>query len=147
MSPILLPQEISDGRLDAILEIFSLIKSEKKNKKPLQLDWTKVKKITPAGYAILACLFDTVVEQKAKITHWQFDEQLKILKELVVFVDDDEYNKNYKEALEISPDSNDVDFFALSLHENAPLWSNYGDLKKQNAIKVFSTKEMIELVG
>ncbi|MBS3136909.1 hypothetical protein J4232_00620 [Candidatus Woesearchaeota archaeon] len=87
------------------------------------------------------------IEQKAKITHWQFDEQLKILKELVVFVDDDEYNKNYKEALEISPDSNDVDFFALSLHENAPLWSNYGDLKKQNAIKVFSTKEMIELVG
>ncbi len=77
MSPILLPQVISDGRLDAVLEIFSLIKLEKKNKKPLQLDWTKVKQITPAGYAILACLFDTAVEQKAKIRNLRIKKIFK----------------------------------------------------------------------
>ncbi|MBI5392352.1 hypothetical protein HZA96_00650 [Candidatus Woesearchaeota archaeon] len=70
-----------------------------------------------------------------------------MLKELIAFVDEDEYKEKLKDALEISLDPNDIDFFALSLHENAPLWSNDKELKKHDVIKVFSTTEMIELIG
>lgn len=75
---ISLLQEISDGRLDTILKIFAEMKSVKENQKRVRLDWTKVKKITPAGYAILACLFDTAVEQKVEIENFNLQQSLRV---------------------------------------------------------------------
>lgn len=39
----------------------------------------------------------------------------------------------------------DVPFFMLALKLNCPIWSNESAFKKQLGVKVFSTKEMIEL--
>ena len=53
-----------------------------------------------------------------------------------------------KKAIEImkSLDVNDSPFLALAMALNCPIWSNDGDLKKQNIVKVYTTQEILELL-
>lgn len=66
MIEFLLPGSIGDGRLDTMIEIFSRVKQAEK-KDEVRLNWTRVTEILPAGYAILACLFDTAVEHRSRL--------------------------------------------------------------------------------
>ncbi len=49
-------------------------------------------------------------------------------------------------AIEISPDSNDADFVALSLKTGYPLWSNDTKLKSIKEITVLNTGEVIKIL-
>lgn len=64
---IVMPSEISDGRVDALIKALDLIKSP--HVKKIHFNWYRTQTITPAGYAILACLFDSAVEQQTVLTH------------------------------------------------------------------------------
>ena len=44
----------------------------------------------------------------------------------------------------ISPDADDTAYIALALHLNCPIWSNDKKLKKQDKVKVITTKELLE---
>jgi anti-sigma regulatory factor (Ser/Thr protein kinase) len=57
-----LPSEIGDRRVDTLMRALSLF--EDPVVKEVHLNWQRVTMITPAGFAILACLFDCAVEQK-----------------------------------------------------------------------------------
>lgn len=48
-------------------------------------------------------------------------------------------------AKEISPDKNDIAYFALALKLKCPIWTNDKKLKDQDEIKVYSTSELIEI--
>src|SRR3989338_9755072 len=72
----LLPQVIDDGRLDAILKLISLAKSYSHEKKKLTLDWSKTKALSPAGYAIMSCVFDFLVEQKTETKNIKMSKKL-----------------------------------------------------------------------
>lgn len=48
------------------------------------------------------------------------------------------------EASTISPDKDDVAYFALALKLKCAIWSNDVKLKKQNRVKIYSTKEILE---
>ena len=48
--------------------------------------------------------------------------------------------QNYHEIIK------DIDFLALSIHLQCPLWSNDRLLKKQSTVTVLTTKEIIELL-
>lgn len=50
-------------------------------------------------------------------------------------------------ATEISPDPNDAIYFALALKLSCPIWSNDKRLKQQRSIKIYSTKDLIEMFG
>lgn len=76
MQTVTLPQSISDGRLDTVLKIFFLLKGKAKK---MRLDWSRVSAISPAGYAILACLFDTVIEQHGSLRHLRIKKKFKTL--------------------------------------------------------------------
>ncbi|MFA4972083.1 MAG: hypothetical protein WC683_05685 [bacterium] len=60
-----LPNHIDDGRLDWALDLLESSRSAKK--KYLRLNWKDVKSISPAGMAILCCLFDAFIEQSNRI--------------------------------------------------------------------------------
>lgn len=51
------------------------------------------------------------------------------------------------EALQISPDPNDAEYFALALKLNCPIWSEDKALKKQARVEVFSTPELLSKLG
>lgn len=50
----------------------------------------------------------------------------------------------FQRQKKISPDPDDIDFFALSFSLNCNLWSNDADLKKQSSLELWSTKDLIE---
>src|SRR3989338_1557936 len=71
----------------------------------------------------------------------QFALISKLLNTVVKFAEEKEYSKLLSEAKEVSPDPDDVDFFALALKSNIPIWSEDKELKKQSRVKVLNTKE------
>ena len=54
------------------------------------------------------------------------------------------YKDFLKQSLDISPDKNDIDFFALALKLDLPIWSNDKNLKNPDMIKIISTKELLQ---
>ena len=51
------------------------------------------------------------------------------------------------EARKISPDRKDAPFFALALKLESAIWSNEPRLKRQTAVKVFNTSELLGKLG
>lgn len=63
-----MPQTLGDGRLDGpVLWFHQLRNSEDKTQTKVCLDFSRLTEILPAGFAILACLFDIAIEQEAEI--------------------------------------------------------------------------------
>lgn len=95
---------------------------------------------------------EEIKEHKDKIvksfslTEPQFVLVNKLLNTVVKFVKEKEYSKLLSEAREISPDPDDVDFFALALKSNIPIWSEDKELKNQSRVKVLNTKELSKLL-
>lgn len=80
---------------------------------------------------------------KTRISEKEFNE---LLKELAIFVDFrpiEEY-KEYLNKVGSIVDKDDIDFIALALKHNCPIWSNDPHLKTQSLIEVFTTKELIK---
>jgi predicted nucleic acid-binding protein len=75
-----------------------------------------------------------------------FYEILDLLKEIVDVIPRHEYEDKIGPAKEISPDENDVDYFALAIKLKCAIWSNDKKLKNQEKIKVYSTQELVELL-
>ncbi len=87
------------------------------------------------------------VMKKAKIEESEFNEIINVLREHVIFVEEDFYAEFIPLALEITPDKDDADFVALALKINAPLWSNDKRLREIQEIDVLNTQELLELLG
>lgn len=93
--------------------------------------------------------------KKAKLSKEGF-KNLKIeLAFKVEFIPLKEYLTFLKKAQELFKDLpenernellNDLDFFVLALKFNCPIWSNDKLLKKQSKTRVFTTKEIIEII-
>jgi len=56
-----------------------------------------------------------------------------------------EFEDFVEKVKELSSDTDDLQYLALAL--NLPLWSNDKELKRQSAVKVLSTKELIKILG
>jgi predicted nucleic acid-binding protein len=84
-----------------------------------------------------------------KKTHRSKNEFIEImhqLKSVITIIPKEEYSNYFNEAKLISPDPNDVIYFALALKMKAGIWSNDKKLKEQNSIKVYSTSELFNLI-
>jgi len=55
------------------------------------------------------------------------------------------YHEFETRAMSISPDHTDFPFFALALAKQIPFWTNETRLKKQNAVAVYNTEEILEM--
>lgn len=94
--------------------------------------------------------------RKSKLTIPQFNYACELLHSLIDFVPLAEYQDFFTKAKIIAQDfskkdyeefMNDIDFFALALKENCPIWSKDKLFKKQNKILIFKTEELIKLLG
>ena len=75
-----------------------------------------------------------------------YDYLLSCIFEVVKVVPSEYYEDKIKEAYEIMKDIDEKDthYVALALKLNCPIWSNDNDLKKQNKVKIYNTKELLE---
>lgn len=70
-----MPVTIDDGRLDFALRLIDSAKTRPHDMGPLRLNWRKTKEISPAGHAVLACLFDTFIEQGTSVVNFDIGKK------------------------------------------------------------------------
>lgn len=58
-----------------------------------------------------------------------------------------EYAVKLSEGLKLAPHPKDVEYFALALKFDFPIWSNEKAFKKQSIVKVFSTSDLISFLS
>lgn len=75
----------------------------------------------------------------------KFNNVLNNFMQVITIIPKEKYKEYMDKANKISPDRDDADFFALALELNCPIWSNDKVLKKQDVVKIYSTKELIEM--
>lgn len=71
---IKLPAVIDDGRIDWVT---GLLNQAARPNVTVRLNWKSVREISPAGFAILCCIFDFFVEQKKYMTHVFIKEKFR----------------------------------------------------------------------
>jgi predicted nucleic acid-binding protein len=84
--------------------------------------------------------------KKTGLSTEEIGKVLDFLEKEIDFVSFEEFEEFYKKAEEISPDPNDVQYFALALKLDGAIWSNDKPLKKQFVVDVLSTGEIIKLM-
>lgn len=82
--------------------------------------------------------------KKTGILKEKFKELLNDIAIFVEFVPVEEY-KEFLHKADCISDKNDIDFIALGLKLNCPVWSNDPHLKEQSLVKVFGTDEFIKM--
>ncbi len=68
-----------------------------------------------------------------------------IIKANIVIVPKSDFESFIQKAKEISPDTDDIMYFALALKFKCPIWSNDKKSKDQNKIKIYSTEDLLKL--
>lgn len=98
--------------------------------------------------------YSSEISKKTKLSQSVFKDLRKALMERVGFIPLEAYSSILKQAPNIIKNLskeeyeeliNDIDFLALALKLNCPIWSNDKLFKKQSKITVFSTEEIILL--
>ncbi|MDP1729356.1 MAG: PIN domain-containing protein [archaeon] len=74
----------------------------------------------------------------------ELEWMLKALKSIMIIVPEEEYSQFYEEAKKISPDPDDIQYFALALKLRCGIWSNDKELKKQSRIDIYDSKEVFD---
>lgn len=85
--------------------------------------------------------------EKTERTTEEFFRLLEILKRRIILVPLEELTPYVKEAEKLSPDPNDLAYFALALKLNCAIWSNDKKLKQQDKIAVYHTHELSKMSG
>lgn len=86
------------------------------------------------------CLF------KSRLSEHEFGIRQKEVEEGIEFIKISKYEEFLEKAITLLSDPDDADFLALALSKNASIWSNDPHLKEQSLVKVYSTKELVEML-
>ncbi|MBI4406312.1 hypothetical protein HY571_00160 [Candidatus Micrarchaeota archaeon] len=81
--------------------------------------------------------------EKTNRSESEFFHLLEVLKHRINLVPVEDFASYLEKGKLISPDPNDFQYFALALKLGAVLWSNDKCLKKQNAVKVLATHDIV----
>ncbi|MFC1682440.1 PIN domain-containing protein [Nanoarchaeota archaeon] len=86
--------------------------------------------------------------RKSKLSEIEFDHLLNFLLEYVEIIKTEDIIDYKKEADEIINhiDPDDVQFVATALKYNVAIWSDDKHFQKQNKIKIFTTKDILEFL-
>ena len=84
---------------------------------------------------------------KTERTTEEFFRLVETLKRRIVIVPLEELVPYVEEAEKLTPDPDDMAYFALALKLNCAIWSNDKKLKEQNKIEVYNTHELNKLSG
>ena len=84
---------------------------------------------------------------KTERTTEEFFRLVETLKRRIVIVPLEELVPYVEEAEKLTPDPDDMAYFALALKLNCAIWSNDKKLKEQNKIEVYNTHELSKISG
>ncbi len=90
--------------------------------------------------------YEDFLLEKTSRTKEEFIQIMHMLKDAITVVPKEEYSRFVEEAENISPDKEDVLYFALALKFRCGIWSNDKRLKNQDKIKIYSTSDVMKLI-
>ncbi len=76
-----------------------------------------------------------------------FEAFVGILKLRVRFIPLEQFLDKIPEAKELAPHLKDVEYFALALKLDCPIWAQEKAFKKQSVVKAFSTSDLISFLS
>ena len=85
------------------------------------------------------------IAEKARKKLEEIELAIKLLEPEFKIFSRQEYTVKLSEGLKLAP--KDVEYFALALRFDFPIWSNEKGFKKQSKVKVFSTSELISFLS
>ena len=102
-----------------------------------------------APFRILAELENNREEIRSKsgFSHEDFDNFISVIKLKIKFVPLEDFIDKISDAKELSPHSKDIEYFALALSLNFPIWSDETAFKKQSKVNVHSTSDLVKKFG
>ena len=87
------------------------------------------------------------IVSKSNLPKEELGEVFEFLKEQFTPIPLKQFTIFASEAGKLAPHSKDVEYFALALSLNCPIWSNEKAFNKQSKVKIFSTRELLEELG
>lgn len=84
---------------------------------------------------------------KSRLSKEEIEDFSKIVLQRIKIISENDFIKFRAKAEKICPHMKDVQYFALSLHLQCPIWSNEKKLQEQPHIKVYATHEIMRLFG
>jgi len=84
--------------------------------------------------------------EKSGLSEYDFDIFVSLISAEIEFIPYSEIEKFIPKAEKITPDPNDIEYFALALKLNCSIWSNDKKFKKQDKVKVYSTEELVKIL-
>jgi len=87
------------------------------------------------------------IKSKSGFSDFNLDTFLKSLELRIEKVSEKDILNHLSEAESISTHLKDTLYFAAALALNCPIWSREKRLKKQSSVKVFNTKDLVEIYG
>ena len=85
--------------------------------------------------------------EKTERTTEEFFRLFEVIKRRIAIIPLGELVPYVEEAEKLTPDPDDMAYFALALKLNCAIWSNDKKLKEQNKIKVYNMHELSKLSG
>lgn len=132
--------------MELIIDANILFSSLIKNSITAEIIFTYDIKLYSPEYIVEEFLkYQDLIMKKTHRSEEEFTTTMHLLKCVITVISKEEYSKFMKDAEEISPDEKDTQYFALALKLKIPIWTNDSKLKEQEKVKVYSTKEIIEL--
>jgi len=89
---------------------------------------------------------EEIIEKTSRTTE-EFFRLIEILKKRIVIIPLEELAAYIKEAEKITPDPDDMAYFALAMKLNCPIWSNDKKLKEQSKVIIYNTHELGNLIN
>ena len=129
--------------IDANIIIASLISKSGKTAEMLFSD--KLKLYSPEYLLYEIGKYKKEISEKSGLSIDEINILFSLMSSNISLISFSEFKEFVKKASEICPDPNDIEYFALALKLNCPLWSNDRLLKK-SSLKVLTTSELAKLL-
>ncbi|MBU2503835.1 MAG: hypothetical protein KJ879_02165 [Nanoarchaeota archaeon] len=104
----------------------------------------KLELITPEFVLVEFEKHKKEILKKTHRSESDFQKFMVILRSKIEIIPLSELRKFIKDAEKISPDSDDIHYFAAALKFNCPIWTQDKELKNQGKIKIYNTLELIK---
>lgn len=74
----------------------------------------------------------------------ELNEIFSLISQIITIIPKEEFEDCIKQAEIISPDPDDIQYFALALKLKCPIWTNDKRMKEQDIVRIYSTEEIIK---
>ena len=87
------------------------------------------------------------LRNRIRLSSKELEELFYLLTQEIETIPKKEFISRMNDAIKIAPHNEDAPYLALALAYNIPVWSNDKGIHSQSKVKVYTTKDVISVLG